>query len=399
MRRAWIGALVVLAVVGPIAICPAATEQTRAPFIREVIVGSGARVLVDQGVPAETARPRLALHRLDPPPSIDDPGVVITRRAQRRSGNRWGFDLGDITAGTYDVRLRFPRGRVVDLREPLVVEPPTLIEPGVLPIRKGRRLDIRGRYFGPRRVRVQLGERRMRLAGHRSSGHAALIIPRGMPSGDYPLTVTTAAGTVTAETAVRVGSPLFAYSRTRPKTPAVLPDLGFDGAPVFNNSAPFTARAGDSGEMRVTVGVARPRGSFTRLEFAIPDVFDADINEPVTLRAMWAVLERRLDEDAPDAPSNWWYRPDGLVVTVQAFDHRSGFFVTEFSGGLNATDEFGDPRSGASTQIREGVIAAVVRRGALAPAHTVLDVDLRGDPTAVDASLTSATSATADPRC
>ncbi len=380
---------VILAGLGlALAASTASTESVEPPHVINLAAGGSGQAFVDLGDLPTFGRPRFVLRQIAPAPEAGEESLVLVRRSRRVSGKRWRFKIGKAPAGRFEVLVR-RRGRPdLSLTDAFLIEPPSLSEPDVFPVQQGRTLDVYGQFFSRSGYQVRLGDRRMRVVGPRSNGSASIRIPKRFPDGDYPLTLTTSAGSDTAETFVRVGGPLFQFVGDVRGELQPVADLGFD-APDRPRGYQVNARPREPGLVQITMGVVHSRRAFNELVFAIPDVFHADINEPLTLRAEWAVLSMRSNEAEREAPPEWWYRPDGLVVTVEAFDLRSGYFLARFTGGLNPTDEFGEPREGASIQVRGGRIGTILNRSPREPEPGKLVVDFR-DESQIDADVTTA---------
>ncbi len=319
------------------------------------------------------------------------------RRAEQRGPRVLRFPVGRLGAGVYRVVDRWNyKGRARRLGY-LEVRGPKLAEPSPTPVGRGAWMQVYGSYFGPDLVTARLGGRRMRVRTWRSGETTHVRIPRGIPDGDYPLTIETPAGKATTLSPVRVRTKLYRTSQNGMRP------TGAFGFETEHTVIPWEARIETlaPGRMQLAM-VGMPNGVLksaersgvydhgsTHVAFAMPDIFGAGQEFPLTLPADWAVVHYRADTDPPGARPSYWYRRSGLAVTVRAFDEETQYAIVDFSGSLTRVDSSGEPLGGPDLQIRDGRIEGTLIRHDDHVVESAFPLRL-GPPSSLDTELSDA---------
>ncbi len=286
------------------------------------------------------------------------PEVRVARRAWPYGAGAITLSIGRVPAGTFRVRERSRKGRPGRDLADIHVRAPELTPLPPRPHRPRQRVVVPGRFLCGTHTRVRVGSRRVRVMGWSSPPGVAVKLPRRIADGDYPVTVETAAGSVTSPGVLRVRSELYALS-TRDLRP--FGALGFDSRfPVSNR--PVDVRATGAGTVELSVGELNPDGGFTRLRFEVLDVFDASLRAPTALRAEWASVRQRSWFALASEPQRWFGEGE-VILTVQAYDAPSGFLVASFLGSLRSVHADGLPGSGDALFVRGGRVEGYVQRG------------------------------------
>ncbi len=359
------------------------------PELLDLEVGAGGSVTLARGNNPNTRLPtrlRLELERISPALGGVEPGLTVRRRTKKHGSEFIKFEVGKLPAGVYHVRERLKGGAFGRDFRNFAVQPPQIFEPDVIPFRAGDIISLGGSFFGPRFAKVRAGKKRLRIQRRPSQGRVRVKLPRNLADGDYPLTIETPAGMVTAIAPLRIATGLHDLS-TRDLQPTV--ELGMDTERGISRHHIFV-RPRDPGLMEFVLGDFDSRRGFIRLTFAVPDVFDESLELPTTVRAEWAVMQQRANDAERESTPDSWYREEGLVVTVLAFDAPSGFVVAEFTGGLERVDEFGTPIDGSTVQFRGGRVEAFIRREPPPPINSQLELEF-DQPGILDVDTSTAT--------